>query len=506
MKRLTKTDLAALAILALAVGLRFHDLSLRPFHHDEGVNGFFLTRLVREGIFNYDPSNYHGPTLYYLTVPLVGILGLSDAALRGTTALFGTLTVFVLWRFLSASGSVMALSAMALFATAPGAVFFSRYFIHEALFVAFTLFALATAPSPTGRERWRFVATGLSLGLLFATKETAFVSVGAMAGGAIVAAWLVLGVSPLAVLRGIRPYATEHAENLLQGFLAFVASAGLLYSSIFRNPQGVLDAFRTFAFWTKTAVRDHENPWDQHLRWLREGDPALLLMGFAGIVLAFALRRSFIAVMAAVWALLLFFAYGVVKYKTPWLGLNMLLPLAITSGYLIQAIANLTFLGGRLSMKPVASVVLIAAAGFSSVRSYDFETKRYDDEAHAYVYAHTQRSFLDFIRLIEAHAAALGTGKGTGIAVFAPENWPMAWYLRDYTKIGYWGEIKNDVDVEMYVVSEAQDAQMAMKTAGNYDRFGPYNMRGVVNLVLYVKRPAPGSGAVKARTPPTPGP
>jgi uncharacterized protein (TIGR03663 family) len=503
MKRLTKTDLAALAILFLAAGLRFHDLSLRPFHHDEGVNGFFLTRLVREGVFNYDPSNYHGPTLYYLTLPLVGLLGLSDAALRGTTALFGVLSVFALWRFLSRGGAVIALSAMALLATSPGAVFFSRYFIHEALFVAFTIFALAAAPSPEGRPRWRFVATGVALGLLFATKETAFVSAGAMIGGAVTAAWLVLGISPLAVLRGIKPYAAEHAENLLHGLLAFIASAGLMYSSFFRNPMGVIDAFRTFAFWTKTAVRDHENPWHQHFEWLREGDPALIYLGFAGVLLALLLRRSFIAVMAAVWTLLLFFAYGVVKYKTPWLGLNMLLPLAITAGYALQWIAGLSFLSGRLSMKPVAVLALVGASGFSAVRSYDFETRSYDNEEHAYVYAHTQRAFLDFVRLIEARVAILGTGKDTGIAVFAPENWPMAWYLRDYKKIGYWGEVKADIDADMYVVSEGQDPQMAIKTAGKYDRFGPHHMRGVVNLVLYVKRPE-GSQPVTAATPQPP--
>ena len=103
MKRLTRADTVALAVLAVAVFLRCQDLSLRPFHHDEGVNGFFLTRLVREGLYKYDPSNYHGPSLYYLALPLVAILGLSDAAVRGTTAIFGLLTVFVLWRFLSRS-------------------------------------------------------------------------------------------------------------------------------------------------------------------------------------------------------------------------------------------------------------------------------------------------------------------------------------------------------------------------------------------------------------------
>jgi uncharacterized protein (TIGR03663 family) len=490
MKRFSKADLVGLAVLLVAIFLRGQDLSLRPFHHDEGVNGFFLTRLVREGVFKYDPSNYHGPTLYYLTVPLVAVLGLSDQAVRGTTVIFGLVTVFVLWRYLSRSGSALALAAMALFATSVGAVFFSRYFIHESLFVAFTMLALWAAPSRERPERWRFLASGLALGLLFATKETAFVSAGAMVGGAVAAAWLVGGTSPRALVRGIRPFALENAENLMHGALAFIASAGLLYSSFFRNPIGVLDAFRTFAFWTKTAVRDHENPWYQHLAWLHEGDPLLVYLGLAGIVLALALRRSFVSVMASVWAILLFVAYGVVKYKTPWLGLNMLLPLAITSGYLIAEIAGVSFLGGRLSMRPVAILLTLFASGFSATKSFDLETRNYDDESHPYVYAHTQRSFIPFVHLIEERAAAL-KGKDTDIAVFAPENWPLPWYLRDYKNTGYWGEFKTDVNVDMYVASVDQDPALALKLGDEFERFGPYNMRGVVNLVLYARKVHP---------------
>lgn len=491
MKRISKTEVLALAVLGVAAFLRFQDLSLRPFHHDEGVNGFFLTRLVREGAFKYDPSNYHGPTLYYLSLPLVALLGLSDAAVRGTTAIFGLFTVAALGRLLSRWSAAMALAAMALFATSTGAVFFSRYFIHEMLFVAFTLFTVAAAPSRRGRERWRFLATGLSLGLLFATKETAFVSVGALVAGALAAAWLVEGISPLAVGRGVRPFALEHAEDLMHGALAFVTSAGLLYSSFFRNPAGVLDAFRTFAFWTKTAVRDHENPWYQHLSWLKEGDPVLIYLGFAGIGLALARRRSFIAVMAAVWGLALFAAYGVVKYKTPWLGLNMLLPLAITGGYLMAELASVSFLSGRLSLRPVAMVLTLAAAGFSATKSWDLETKNYDDETHPYLYAHTQRSFIPFVRLIEERAAAIGPGKDAGIAVFAPENWPLPWYLRDYRNAGYWGEFKSDVNVDLYVGSAEQDPQISLKLGDGFERFGPYNMRGVVNLMLYARKVHP---------------
>ena len=38
-----------ITIFLIAAVLRLYDLNLVPLHHDEGVNGNFLVRLVREG-------------------------------------------------------------------------------------------------------------------------------------------------------------------------------------------------------------------------------------------------------------------------------------------------------------------------------------------------------------------------------------------------------------------------------------------------------------------------
>src|SRR3990172_12723623 len=46
--------------------IRFWDIDLRPFHSDEGVNSFFLLNLYNNNYYHYDPSNYHGPFLYYI--------------------------------------------------------------------------------------------------------------------------------------------------------------------------------------------------------------------------------------------------------------------------------------------------------------------------------------------------------------------------------------------------------------------------------------------------------
>ena len=81
------------AIIALAAFLRFFMLSLKPLHHDEGVNGFFLTTLFKDGIYKYDPANYHGPTLYYISVVFAKLFGLETVPVRTSMAIFGVLMV-----------------------------------------------------------------------------------------------------------------------------------------------------------------------------------------------------------------------------------------------------------------------------------------------------------------------------------------------------------------------------------------------------------------------------
>ncbi len=130
--------IGSLVVMTVAVLLRIVWLTLKPFHHDEGVNGFFLTGLFRDGVYKYDPNNYHGPSLYYFALFSSYFFGLSDFGVRLVTVVFGILTValvFSLRRYLGTLGTLFAASLVAL---SPGLTFFSRYFIHEILLVFFT--------------------------------------------------------------------------------------------------------------------------------------------------------------------------------------------------------------------------------------------------------------------------------------------------------------------------------------------------------------------------------
>ena len=126
-------------VTAVAAILRFADLALKPLHHDEGVNGFFLTNLVRDGAYKYDPANYHGPTLYYLTLPFVEAFGLKTVPVRVSVAIWGVLMVVLVLYLRDHLGRLGALLAALIVALAPGMVYISRYFIHEIFFVFLSL-------------------------------------------------------------------------------------------------------------------------------------------------------------------------------------------------------------------------------------------------------------------------------------------------------------------------------------------------------------------------------
>lgn len=129
----------AAGVTALAAFLRFFILELRPMHHDEGVNGFFLTNMMRDGLYKYDPANYHGPSIYYLAAPFVELFGMKTIPVRMSVAIFGVLMVVLalyLRRFLGDIGSLVGAFFLAI---APGMLFVSRYFIHEILFIFLSL-------------------------------------------------------------------------------------------------------------------------------------------------------------------------------------------------------------------------------------------------------------------------------------------------------------------------------------------------------------------------------
>ena len=488
---------SSLGMLAVAALLRLIFLTQKPLHHDEGVNGLFLATLFRTGRYYYDPSNYHGPSLYYFTLIPTAINnlfhwghGLSTFAIRFVTAAFGVGVVWLMLGLRRFLGSTAALAAAAFASVSPGFVFFSRYYIHEILFVFFSLGIIVAWLwyRATGKPVYLMLASA-SAALLFTTKETWIITV---------AVWLIAIPCTIVYLRlrkrsyEVPPWLPEPAAGsdrmlYLKTAAIFVAISVLLYCSFFVNPRGILDSVLTFTYWTKTGQHGiYNRDWTTYFAWLWQEEGPVLVLGALGTLVALVRARSYFMVFCAFWSMGIFAAYSLVPYKTPWLALSIILPLVIMAGYVIGE-------AYQPGLRAFTAVIAGAAILFSLYQAIDVSFVNYDNDSacgsiqcYPYIYAHTNRDFLGLVSEIEAIAAANPAKKDIGITVDSPEHWPLPWYLREYTHVGYFGHIVPTSE-PIVIAHQSQVEEVARQLGGKYRLFSTHVLRPGNTLVMFVR-------------------
>lgn len=557
--------IACAAILVVAAILRFYDLDLVPLHHDEGVNGNFLVRLVRDGYYHYDPENYHGPSLYYLAAVypwLVKLLfgpdaanthGLTTIAIRFVPALFGLATVGVIFTLRRNLGTIATLTAAALLSISPGAVYLSRYFIHETLFVFFTLGIVVAALKyfESARPTYLLLAA-VSAAFLFASKETAIIS------AIVLVIALVLTLVYWKTIKWLNPDEDNKKQKgaitevesrglvervggpasftiwIVTAITAFIVVDILLYSSFFTNyPKGVWDALKTFQIWTKTGQTAHVHPFITYVWWLLLQESPLLVLGAIGAALAVLRPVKSFAVFVSLWAFGLMAAYSLIPYKTPWLALNFVVPLALCSGFAIERLYEELArwqASNRVRMAIIVGVLLLALGPMPALfrlfdkavsttpwtglfpvlsqiephwktfipgyQTLDLNFINYDndDGYYVYVYAHTRRATLKLVDEINRIAERTHQGGETGVSIVSPEYWPLPWYLRNYSRVGYHGRLVVSTE-PIVIASQGQEDEVEKFYGDRYQKMqsglnpaGTFPLRPGVELLLYTRR------------------
>jgi uncharacterized protein (TIGR03663 family) len=515
--------LISIGIMLVGAFLRLYDLALVPFHHDEGVNGNFLVRLVRDGFYHYDPENYHGPTLYYFAAVIPWILrflfgvqaqntyGLTTFNVRLIPALFGLGTIWLVLSLHRHLGKIGSIAAAALLAVSPGAVYLSRYFIHESLFVFFT-FGIVVAGLKYYEEGHPvyLILAAASAALLFATKETWIISVGVLLLALLsthVYRWLWRALEMETGNKksrandgsaGLSGWFQNHGDGLGSQInviiwagvaLGVFAGVGILfYSSFLTNWKGVSDSLITFKVWTKTGKSAHVHEWWTYIKWLLEEEAPLLVLGVVGALIALLKPKNTVALFCAFWAFGILAAYSIVPYKTPWLALNFIVPLALITGYLFQAIFEY---GGNELLRPLI-LLGVLALGSSVYQMIQLNFFKYDDDHYAYVYAHTRRETLALLDEIDKVVSRSGTGLDTGITIVSPDYWPLPWYFRDYHRVGYYAQMASSSE-PIIIASEAQRAEAQKAFGDRYRLVGSkFALRPGVELLLFVRKDLAG--------------
>jgi uncharacterized protein (TIGR03663 family) len=378
-------------------------------------------------------------------------------------------------------------------------VFYSRYFIHEMLLVAFSLGLIAAGWRyfQTRSIRWA-AAVGCALGLMYATKETFVIQVAAMLGA------LVLCV--LATRRADREqFALDGAWNWKHALVALGAAAvisTLFFTSFLTNASGPLDSLRTYLPWLRRAggQSPHIHPWSFYLErliYFREAKgPAwseglIVLLALIGGAAAWTgaglggAHRSLVRFLGA-YTLLLTAGYSLIEYKTPWCLLGFLDGMILLAGVGTMVLIHACRVR---AVQTAAGCVLVAAAAQLGWQAWRASYVMAADRRNPYVYAQTVPDLLRLVQRVDEIAKVSPDGSRTLLKVMVPESdyWPLPWYLRSFRQVGWWDRLPSDPYAPMMIVGAKLHAGLDDKSNKAWLMVGYYELRPKTFLELYVK-------------------
>ena len=494
---------------------RLYNLSARPLHHDEGVNGLFMKTLIESNNWKYDPKNYHGPTLYYLQLIPTWVLsyindgagsfnphsvsGLTPVGVRLPIALVGILTLFLILNCWPMLGRVGAASACLFAGASCDLLFYNRYFIHESYMVLFTVIAIFNAYRyRQTKDPFYAYIVGLASTLLFSTKETALFHFGVLIAALVCAKltkWLADGRrekieirqfwdAPNRVLDGLK----NHAPVIFAICILFWA---MLFSSMLTNFRGPLDSVRSYFFWGAEGVESgHVKPFFYYFTSiLNRYEAVLLIFSFIGVILAF-VKNEIKGLFLAYWTLGMAAFYSLVPYKTPWLVMDIVLPMTFVAGFGVQTVYDevrrrLPGIRGRIVLIAFASIGLFLMIG-EARETYLVNFVEYDSDVHPQIYAHTLRDIKDMLAKIDAAATRAG-GKDAVINIFSDQYWPLPLYLIQYRNARFWGNSYadcKDPDAPILIVIPQLQPQVDARLKDLYN-IKTFLLRPGVGLALY---------------------
>jgi uncharacterized protein (TIGR03663 family) len=487
-----------LAVTIVACALRLPRLAQRPMHGDEAIHAVKFGQLLEHGTYIYDPNEYHGPTLNYLTLipawltSAKNLTEVTEFTLRIVPVFMGVALVLLVLLINDGIGPGAATYAALLTAISPAMVFYSRYYIQEMLLVCFT-FGLIASGYRYARSRnilWALFA-GVFAGLMHATKETSTIAFGSM----------LLALLITLLTRNKKSSFTDTIKSIKPLYLVAAIGAAavisiLFYSSFLTNPRGIVDSIRTYSTYFNRAGAEsvHIHPWYYYLKTLiyykYDGGPIwtealIVILAVIGFTAAMTKKRlSFADVnlirFIAFYTLIITIAYSVIAYKTPWCMLSFLHGMILLAG--VGAVVLIHLVPKKLP-RVIIILLLSGATIHLAWEAYLNNYKYYADSSNPYVYAHPTKDVFTVVDRIKYYAGAHSDGRQMPIEVICPghDYWPLPWYLRSFTRVSYMDKVTNDeLPAPLIIASPTVEADLRKKF---YDESIPFERR---HLYMYL--------------------
>ena len=450
-------------IIGLATFLRFFLLGMKPPHFDEGINGWFVDQMVRNGFYKYDPTNYHGPLHFYVLFLSQTLFGRNLWALRLPVVLVSISCVWLTLKFEPFVGRNLSRLAALAMAVSPGFVFYGRYSIHEAWLVLFTMlffFGLfGLWKFGTANYLW---CAGMGLTGMILSKETYILHVGCTMI-AVAVCWV---SNYFNKLEDSRP-ATQTWDYV---DLAVVIGTGValiifFYSGTFFNWNGVKGLYQAYLPWFKTGSEGHghQKPWYYWLRLIARYEWPVL----AGLVLClFSVRFKNVALRyLAIYSVGTLIAYSIVKYKTPWCIISFIWPFTFIFGAAVLLVP-LTY---KRVVYLVSAILLTGSLGYCVWLNYF----RCTTETEPYVYVQTYNDVYKFTDPLLQLAHSDPRAYQLVGHIIRASPYPLPWMLDDFGRAGYYEKdnLPAKVDADFLLVQQDKIATVEAKLHESYYTF-----------------------------------
>ena len=457
-------------------------------HTDEAVNAYIVGQMLAGEPFTYDARDRHGPALAALALPLARVEGakafsdLTESGVRLTSVIAGTITIFLFGAAIEMFGLEPCLIAGVLFAIASLPVYYDRYFIHESLFGA-TTFGLILS----GWHAWRRDSVGLAslaatcAAIMIVCKETAVLHFLAL-----VFAMLVFWLWNLR-REGIR---WMRLRVVFTAATVFVLLSVALYTWFGKDWKALSELLRAIPDFTARAGGEgHQKPFQYYAQLLTDSWSgrmlcALACIGFFQIVRK---RDSSPYGLLAYYFLFLVAIYSLIPYKTPWLALNFWLPISLFAALAIESFWRLA--KKYLPLRATIPAFTILAALAVTLIVHDTRQRVFvhaADETNPYAYAHTSEDLLGLPEEITELAQRKNISSPR-IVVIASDPWPLPWYLRHFTQVGFWQPGQPVGDADFYVTS----TEAAEQYKDRLQNFRPEFFGARPGVLILLWSPAP---------------
>lgn len=444
-----------LLILLGAFFLRTWQLQIKPIHFDEGINGHFVASIWRNGFYRYDPTNFHGPLYFYILQLAELVFGWGIFGFRFVTALIQIATLILIGKHKRFVGRAATATALIL-AVSPAFVFYSRYAIHESLFifgqVAFSYGYFLYRCDRDVRALWWMA---LAFVVLMTTKETFFIFVGTW----FIAVAVVNLIDRHFPKFGSREVLAEKKAPPVGDWvsIAFVSALIILalFTGFFVFPQGAIDMLAALQVWTKTgtAKTGHEKDFFYWIQLLKNYEWPILLSLVLSPFVFFTVSRSLRVLILTGFGTWL--AYSLIPYKTPWLVLNFIWPLAFCGGAVLgRALPSVKKWPG---LRTALGLGVLICVGVSIPRMWKLNFHDYAKKGEPYVYVQSTQDFKTVLDLMARQVAKFPQDRAMKIAAVNRDSWPLPYSLMPYTNVN-WGRAEDatikDADV---ILSDGED-------------------------------------------------